>query len=161
MRWPDGPGTLLAGTGGLGPYAPVLDVAGNSVNGQRVAGYLSEQLGLNPFTATSLMADDPRCGQRQSRLACRPAPAARVEASSLSPPVVFADPLALPFGATDSLSFDLRSSAARLATTWARRLTRAKARSKTSALSRMRWLDRCLHGPLLRWMGRSCRLLEG
>jgi glutaminase len=51
--------TAAPGKGGLGTYAPLLDVVGNSVKGQLVAGYLSEQLGLNLFSSTSLLSDDP------------------------------------------------------------------------------------------------------
>ena len=39
------------GKGGLGTFAPPLDAAGNSVRGQLVAQYLSEQLGLSLFAS--------------------------------------------------------------------------------------------------------------
>ena len=39
------------GKGGLGTFAPPLDAAGNSVRGQLVARYLSEQLGLSLFAS--------------------------------------------------------------------------------------------------------------
>ena len=41
------------GKGGLGIFAPPLDKAGNSVKGQRVAKFLSEQLGLDLFVSTA------------------------------------------------------------------------------------------------------------
>lgn len=41
--------TVAPGKGGLGVFAPPLDPAGNSVKGQLVARFLSEQLGLNLF----------------------------------------------------------------------------------------------------------------
>jgi len=41
--------TVSPGKGGLGIFAPPLDEAGNSVKGQLVAQFLSEQLGLNLF----------------------------------------------------------------------------------------------------------------
>ena len=50
-------GALLAaapGKGGLGSFAPPLDRAGNSVRGQLVAAYLSEELGLNLFASAAL-----------------------------------------------------------------------------------------------------------
>jgi glutaminase len=40
------------GKGGLGTFAPLLDDAGNSVKGQRVAKFLSQRLGLSLFTST-------------------------------------------------------------------------------------------------------------
>jgi glutaminase len=39
--------TVSPGKGGLGTFAPPLDAAGNSVKGQLVAKYLSQQLGLD------------------------------------------------------------------------------------------------------------------
>ncbi len=51
--------TAAPGKGGLGTYAPLLDEVGNSVKGQLVAGYLSEQLGLNLFSSTSLLEGVP------------------------------------------------------------------------------------------------------
>lgn len=39
------------GKGGLGTFSPLLDEAGNSVKGQRVARFLSERLGLNLFAS--------------------------------------------------------------------------------------------------------------
>jgi glutaminase len=47
--------TVAPGKGGLGTFAPPLDEAGNSVRGQLVTRYVSEQLGLNVFA--SLPAD--------------------------------------------------------------------------------------------------------
>lgn len=41
--------TVAPGKGGLGTFAPPLDAAGNSIKGQRVAKYLSQQLGLDLF----------------------------------------------------------------------------------------------------------------
>jgi glutaminase len=41
------------GKGGLGTFAPLLDDAGNSVKGQRVAKFLSQRLGLSLFTSTT------------------------------------------------------------------------------------------------------------
>lgn len=43
--------TVAPGKGGLGTFSPLLDEAGNSVKGQRVARYLSERLGLNLFAS--------------------------------------------------------------------------------------------------------------
>ena len=43
--------TVAPGKGGLGTFAPPLDDAGNSVKGQLVAKFLSEQLGLNLFAS--------------------------------------------------------------------------------------------------------------
>lgn len=43
--------TVAPGKGGLGTFAPPLDEAGNSVKGQRVTSFLSEQLGLNLFAS--------------------------------------------------------------------------------------------------------------
>lgn len=43
--------TISPGKGGLGVFAPPLDVAGNSVKGQRVSKFLSECLGLNLFAS--------------------------------------------------------------------------------------------------------------
>ncbi len=43
--------TVVPGKGGMGIFAPPLDQAGNSVKGQRVAQFLSEQLGLNLFAS--------------------------------------------------------------------------------------------------------------
>jgi glutaminase len=45
--------TVSPGKGGLGTFAPRLDTAGNSVQGQLVARFLSEQLGLD------LLASEP------------------------------------------------------------------------------------------------------
>jgi glutaminase len=41
------------GKGGLGTFAPLLDDAGNSVKGQRVAKFLSRRLGLSLFMSTT------------------------------------------------------------------------------------------------------------
>ena len=43
--------TVSPGKGGLGTFSPLLDAAGNSVKGQRVAKYLSERLGMNLFAS--------------------------------------------------------------------------------------------------------------
>jgi glutaminase len=43
--------TVSPGKGGLGTFAPPLDDAGNSVKGQLVTQWLSEQLGLNLFAS--------------------------------------------------------------------------------------------------------------
>jgi glutaminase len=46
--------TVSPGKGGLGIFAPPLDKAGNSVKGQLVTRFLSEQLGLNLFASQPL-----------------------------------------------------------------------------------------------------------
>lgn len=46
-----GMSTVSPGKGGLGSFAPPLDEAGNSVKGQLVARFLSQQLGLNLFAS--------------------------------------------------------------------------------------------------------------
>ena len=43
--------TVSPGKGGLGTFAPPLDTAGNSVKGQLVAKYLSQQLGMDLFVS--------------------------------------------------------------------------------------------------------------
>ena len=43
--------TIAPGKGGLGTFSPPLDAAGNSVRGQLVTKFLSEQLGLNLFAS--------------------------------------------------------------------------------------------------------------
>jgi glutaminase len=43
--------TVSPGKGGLGTFAPLLDEAGNSVKGQLVTKFLSDQLGLNLFAS--------------------------------------------------------------------------------------------------------------
>lgn len=43
--------TVSPGKGGLGTFAPPLDDAGNSIKGQLVTRFLSEQLGLNLFAS--------------------------------------------------------------------------------------------------------------
>jgi glutaminase len=43
--------TVAPGKGGLGTFAPLLDQAGNSIKGQLVTQFLSEQLGLNLFAS--------------------------------------------------------------------------------------------------------------
>jgi glutaminase len=43
--------TVSPGKGGLGIFAPPLDEAGNSVKGQLVTRFLSQQLGLNLFAS--------------------------------------------------------------------------------------------------------------
>ena len=46
--------TVAPGKGGLGTFAPPLDEAGNSVKGQLVTQFLSDQLGLNLFASKPL-----------------------------------------------------------------------------------------------------------
>jgi glutaminase len=43
--------TVSPGKGGLGTFAPPLDAAGNSVKGQLVAKFLSQQLGMDLFVS--------------------------------------------------------------------------------------------------------------
>ena len=43
--------TVSPGKGGLGTFAPPLDVAGNSVKGQLAAKYLSQELGMDLFVS--------------------------------------------------------------------------------------------------------------
>jgi glutaminase len=43
--------TVSPGKGGLGTFAPLLDEAGNSIKGQLVAKYLSQQLGMDLFVS--------------------------------------------------------------------------------------------------------------
>lgn len=43
--------TVAPGKGALGTFSPLLDGAGNSVKGQRVAKFLSERLGLNMYAS--------------------------------------------------------------------------------------------------------------
>ena len=43
--------TVSPGKGGLGTFAPPLDSAGNSVKGQLVAKFLSQQLGMDLFAS--------------------------------------------------------------------------------------------------------------
>jgi len=43
--------TVAPGKGGLGTFAPLLDVAGNSVKGQLAAAFLSRRLGLDLFAS--------------------------------------------------------------------------------------------------------------
>ncbi len=45
--------TVSPGKGGLGTFAPSLDAAGNSVKGQLVAKFLSDELGINLFISKS------------------------------------------------------------------------------------------------------------
>jgi glutaminase len=45
--------TVSPGKGGLGTFAPPLDAAGNSVKGQLVARFLSQQLGMDLFVSTA------------------------------------------------------------------------------------------------------------
>jgi len=49
--------TVSPGKGGLGTYAPRLDQAGNSVKGQLVASFLSQQLGLDLLLSSPRMPD--------------------------------------------------------------------------------------------------------
>jgi glutaminase len=44
--------TVSPGKGGLGTFAPLLDAAGNSVKGQLVAKYLSQELGMDLFVSS-------------------------------------------------------------------------------------------------------------
>ena len=48
--------TVAPGKGGRCTFAPPLDAAGNSIKGQLVARFLSEQLGLNLFTSAPASA---------------------------------------------------------------------------------------------------------
>lgn len=48
--------TVAPGKGGVCTFAPPLDAAGNSIKGQLVARFLSEQLGLNLFTSAPASA---------------------------------------------------------------------------------------------------------
>jgi glutaminase len=43
--------TVSPGKGALGTFAPLLDGAGNSVKGQRVARFLSRRVGLELFAS--------------------------------------------------------------------------------------------------------------
>jgi glutaminase len=43
--------TVSPGKGGLGTFAPPLDAAGNSVKGQKVARFLSQNLGMDLFVS--------------------------------------------------------------------------------------------------------------
>lgn len=43
--------TVSPGKGGLGTFAPLLDAAGNSVKGRRVAKFLSQSLGMDLFVS--------------------------------------------------------------------------------------------------------------
>jgi glutaminase len=47
--------TVSPGKGGLGTFAPRLDVAGNSVRGQLVAKFLSERLGMDLFISAPVV----------------------------------------------------------------------------------------------------------
>lgn len=49
--------TVSPGKGGLGTFAPPLDEAGNSVKGQRVTRFLSQELGLNLFASQPFIHD--------------------------------------------------------------------------------------------------------
>ena len=51
--------TVSPGKGGLGTFAPPLDAAGNSVKGQLVAKFLSQQLGLDLFVSQARGLIDP------------------------------------------------------------------------------------------------------
>jgi glutaminase len=46
--------TVSPGKGGLGTFAPPLDAAGNSVRGQLVARFLSQELGLDIFASAAI-----------------------------------------------------------------------------------------------------------
>jgi len=50
------------GKGGLAAFAPPLDAAGNSVRGQLVIKYLSEELGLNVFASAAAAGARPASG---------------------------------------------------------------------------------------------------
>jgi glutaminase len=52
--------TVSPGKGGVGTYSPLLDVAGNSVRGQRITAFLSERLGLNLFTSAPRLDPAPQ-----------------------------------------------------------------------------------------------------
>jgi glutaminase len=49
--------TVSPGKGGLGTFAPLLDAAGNSVKGQLVAKFLSQQLGMDLFVSKPEQAE--------------------------------------------------------------------------------------------------------
>lgn len=49
--------TVSPGKGGLGTFAPPLDAAGNSVKGQLVAKFLSEELGMDLFVSKPVSRD--------------------------------------------------------------------------------------------------------
>jgi glutaminase len=49
--------TVAPGKGALATFAPPLDASGNSVKGQLVAQFLSEQLGLDIFAGAPVGAD--------------------------------------------------------------------------------------------------------
>ncbi len=50
--------TVSPGKGGLGTFAPLLDTAGNSVKGQFVAKFLSQQLGMDIFISQPARVED-------------------------------------------------------------------------------------------------------
>jgi glutaminase len=52
--------TVSPGKGGVGTYSPLLDVAGNSVRGQRITTFLSERLGLNLFVSAPRLDPAPQ-----------------------------------------------------------------------------------------------------
>lgn len=52
--------TVSPGKGGLGTFAPLLDQAGNSIKGQRVAKFLSKSLGMDLFVSSPLTKHSTR-----------------------------------------------------------------------------------------------------
>ena len=56
--------TVSPGKGGLGTFAPPLDAEGNSVKGQLVAKYLSQQLGMRFVRVDTGGVSKPRRGDR-------------------------------------------------------------------------------------------------
>jgi glutaminase len=52
--------TVSPGKGALGTYAPLLDVAGNSVKGQLAAAFLSRALGLDVFASAQATVTETR-----------------------------------------------------------------------------------------------------
>jgi glutaminase len=57
---------VCPGKGGLGTFAPPLDKAGNSVKGQLVARFLSEQLGLNLFTSEAVVQGSGKSNSKRA-----------------------------------------------------------------------------------------------
>ena len=63
--------TVAPGKGGLGAFAPLLDVAGNSVKGQLAASFLARRLGLYLF-ASEPELDPPAVGDAPRPRCARP-----------------------------------------------------------------------------------------
>ncbi|PJJ55674.1 glutaminase A [Compostimonas suwonensis] len=57
--------TIAPGKAGIGVFSPLLDVAGNSVRGQRATAYLSRALGLNIFASDVHRSKHPESHQGQ------------------------------------------------------------------------------------------------